>query len=191
MKIMILDANETILASSRKSGYGGVSLVYQEPYEEGGDQVVLEVDEPGIYLIQLDETLGTHPPIYLEKEASFTIPVSEVKRTCYSRYAFQGSRHLLTLSHVSVSPPAGILHAIHMIIMRRKGYSPPMQVPMLKPAGGKWFLLPGMPSMESLPMSIMGGNTHGLVGGGSTKIRRLSFIWILEDLSLLTRFESP
>ncbi|MDK2860033.1 MAG: hypothetical protein PWP25_1219, partial [Sphaerochaeta sp.] len=27
MKIMILDANETILASSRKSGYG-VSLVY-------------------------------------------------------------------------------------------------------------------------------------------------------------------
>ncbi|WP_319756726.1 carbohydrate-binding protein [uncultured Sphaerochaeta sp.] len=101
MKIMILDANETILASSRKSGYG-VSLVYKEAYQEG-DQVVLEVDEPGIYLIQLDETLGTHP-LYLEKEASFSIPVSEVKRTCYSPYAFQGSRHLLTLSHVDSLP---------------------------------------------------------------------------------------
>lgn len=101
MKIMILDAHDVILAASRKCGYG-VALVYQEAYHEG-DRIVLEVDKQGIYVLQLDETLGAHP-LYLKKEASFPIPISELSRTCYSPFAFQGERHLLTLSHVDSLP---------------------------------------------------------------------------------------
>ncbi|MGH0052584.1 MAG: carbohydrate-binding protein [Sphaerochaetaceae bacterium] len=101
MKIMILDANDTIIATSRKSGYG-VSLVYQQTYQEG-DHIVLEVEAPGIYAVQLDESLAVQP-LYLEKEANFIIPVAEAERTCYSPFTFQGKKHLLSLSHVDSLP---------------------------------------------------------------------------------------
>ena len=80
MKIIILDANNKEVAKSKKSGYG-VSLVYQKKYE-AGDKIRLQVEQEGLYCVQLDEALGKHP-IYLKPEATFEIPIEEEQRTCY------------------------------------------------------------------------------------------------------------
>ncbi len=101
MKIIILDANNKEVAKSKKSGYG-VSLVYQKKYE-AGDKIRLQVEQEGLYCVQLDEALGKHP-IYLKPEATFEIPIEEEQRTCYPASAFQGDRHLLTVCHVGSFP---------------------------------------------------------------------------------------
>lgn len=95
MQIQILDKKKTILGTSGASG-DGVALVHIPAYQ-GGEHIVLTVDEEGLYDIQLDEALGKHT-VYIKDEASFEIPEEGERRSCFPLQAFCGGKHLLTLA---------------------------------------------------------------------------------------------
>ena len=94
MQLTLLNAQNTILATSKRSGYG-IALVYEHEYREG-DHIHITVEEQGLYYIQLDEVLSKQV-VYLKGQASFIIPVAETRLTCYHSSAFRSNMHLLTL----------------------------------------------------------------------------------------------
>ena len=97
MQLSLLNVQKEPLATSIGYGYG-VCLVYEKSYSEG-DEVLISVEEEGLYQIQLDEVLSKHV-VYIKKDAAFLIPVQENRLTCYHPSAFKGSIHLLTLEKV-------------------------------------------------------------------------------------------
>jgi len=95
LQIQIFDKGETLLGTSGASG-DGVALAHLPPYTSG-DHIVLTVDEPGLYDIQLDEALGKHC-VHIKDTATYEIPVEAEKKTCFPLQAFSGEKHLLTLA---------------------------------------------------------------------------------------------
>jgi hypothetical protein len=94
LQIQVLDAKQNVLKTSHESG-DGVALVYSLPYQKG-DTIQLSTEKSGLYSIQLDETVGTQV-VYIDKTASYTIPIDPQEKTCFSPVAFSGTKHLLTL----------------------------------------------------------------------------------------------
>ncbi len=100
LQIQILDIQKKVLGTSHESGTG-VALVHALSYQKG-DTVQLTVPRKGLYLLQLDESLGTQV-VYLGKTATYPVPVEALEKTCFSPAAFNGSPHLLTLCEAPAS----------------------------------------------------------------------------------------
>lgn len=93
--IQIFDNEKNLLGTSGESG-DGVALVYSPSYKKG-DYIVLSVDEPGLYDIQLDESLGKHT-VYIKETTTYAVPTEELQKTCFPPQAFCGEKHLLILA---------------------------------------------------------------------------------------------
>ena len=94
LQIQVIDVKGAILGTSHESGTG-VALVHLLSYQSG-DKILIKVDESGLYALQMDESMGKCE-IYLQKSASYEVPVNPLQKTCFPPQAFNGKKHLLTL----------------------------------------------------------------------------------------------
>ena len=92
MKLEIIDKEGVQRAVIEDSGR--LELVYPGSYHRG-DKVVFTCEEPGWYLLRLEDTLP-EALVYVKERAGFAIPFGRMARVSYPPRSFKGKQHLIT-----------------------------------------------------------------------------------------------